>query len=416
MSTLIWLILNILSIVMLAFYSMMEMACVSFNKVRLQYYVSKGMKRAIWLNYLLQHPSRLFGTTLIGVNVAMFFGSEFSREFHSSLGINPDWSPISQVILVVIFGELAPMFAARRYAEHVSMIGIPLLYFSAKAMTPLLFIVDGIAKICQWMTGKKNAPHDYFLTQDELKKIIDEKNEQDISANESEEFNIVTSNIFSLGHKIASDVMDPIPKEKLLPGSITVGQFHRQYALKKFDYCFLYHKDHTNIIGLAFPRDLIRVPEGRKVRDFSQAPWFVTKNAKVTDILKQFRKNNQEVAVIVNESGHAVGVYDLKDVLDEIFGESQLSSNENSDDNITPLTFKIIDKSLPGEFTVSEFCDQFGYSLSDDESETLEDIIVRELGHQPDIEESVHIGPYDMTVKEVTLRGVKTVHIRSRRT
>ncbi len=118
-------ILNFLSIIMLAFYSMTEMACVSFNKVRLQYYVSKGMKRAIWLNALLQHPSRLFGTTLIGVNIAMFFGSEFSRQFYSSIGLNPDWSPLTQVILVVIFGELAPMFAARRYPEHVSILGIP---------------------------------------------------------------------------------------------------------------------------------------------------------------------------------------------------------------------------------------------------------------------------------------------------
>ena len=56
-----WLIFNLLSIIVLAFYSMLEMACVSFNKIRLQYYVSKGNKQAIWLNYLLQHPSRLFG-------------------------------------------------------------------------------------------------------------------------------------------------------------------------------------------------------------------------------------------------------------------------------------------------------------------------------------------------------------------
>lgn len=51
-----WLLLNLFSIIMLAFYSMLEMACVSFNRVRLQYYVSQGIKRAEWLNWLLQHP------------------------------------------------------------------------------------------------------------------------------------------------------------------------------------------------------------------------------------------------------------------------------------------------------------------------------------------------------------------------
>ena len=413
MEALFWLTLNILSILMLAFYSMTEMASVSFNKVRLQYYVSKGMKQAVWLNYLLQHPSRLFGTTLIGVNVAMFFGSEFARQFHSAIGLDPDWSPLSQVIFVVIFGELAPMFAARKFAEHVGLLGIPLLYFSAKLITPLLFIVDGIAKLCQWMTGQKDASYDYFLTQEELKKIIEEKNEQETYSMENDDFNAVTENIFSLGHKIIKDVMDPIPREKLLPGSVTVGQFHRQYALKKFEYCFLYHKDPHNIIGLSFPRNLIRVPDGKKARDFSQAPWFVTQNTKVTDVLRQFRKNNQEVAVIVDETGNAVGVYDLKDVLDEIFGETkQLDSSSTLNH---PLTFKMVDKTLPGDFTVGEFEELFGYKLSDDTEDSLSALIVKELGHQPDVEESVHIGPYDLTIKEIALRGIKTVHVKSRR-
>lgn len=409
MNTIFWLLLNILSIIILAFYSMMEMACVSFNKVRLQYYVSKGMKRAIWLNYLLQHPARLFGTTLIGVNVAMFFGSEFAREFHSSIGINPDWSPITQVILVVIFGELAPMFAARRYAEHVSIIGIPLLYFSAKAMTPLLIIVGGISKLCQWMTGQKGTVHEYFLTQDELKKIIEEKDETETGINEKDEFNIVTSNIFSLGHKVVKDVMDPIRKDWLLPAGIKVGQFHRQYALKKFNYCLLYHNDHKNIVGIAFPRELIRIHDGKRVRDYSQAPWFVTQNTKVTDILKLFRKNNQEVAIIVDEMGNAVGLYDLKDVLDEIFGEAQTGPF------MAPLTFKIVEKSLHADFTVGEFTEQFGYELGTDPAETIGELVARELGHQPDREEAIHIGPYDISVKEVTLRGIKTIQVKTRR-
>jgi CBS domain containing-hemolysin-like protein len=412
MNAVIWLLLNILSIIMLAFYSMMEMACVSFNKVRLQYYVSKGMRRALWLNYLLQHPSRLFGTTLIGVNVAMFFGSEFSREFHSSLGINPDWSPLSQVILVVIFGELSPMFAARRYAEHVTMIGIPVLYFSARLMTPLLIIVDTISKLCEWVVGKKGSSHEYYLTQDELKKIIEEKDEDEGYSSEAEEFNIITSNIFNLGQKIAKDVMDPIRKDWMLPGSITVGQFRKQYALKKFPYCYLYHKDPRNIVGLAFPRELIRVPDGKKVRDYSQAPWFVTEHTKVTDILKQFRKNNQEVSIIVNQKGHAVGVYDLKDVLDEIFGESKVL---NGEEDVTPLSFKMIDKTLPAEYTVGEFAEQFGYMLDDDPDETLGELVQKELGHLADEEESVYVGPYELTVKEVTLRGIKSVQVKSKR-
>lgn len=64
--------LTLLCLVVQGFFSMTEMACVSFNKVRLQYYVSKKKKSALWLNYLLNHPALLFGATLIGVNTALF--------------------------------------------------------------------------------------------------------------------------------------------------------------------------------------------------------------------------------------------------------------------------------------------------------------------------------------------------------
>ena len=113
-----WLLLNFLSIVVLAFFSMSEMACVSFNKIRLQYYFSKGNTRAIWLNHLLHNPSRLFGTTLIMVSLAMVIGSECAREFHSSIGLDPDLAPLTQVILVVIFGE-RPLFSRQDVTRNM---------------------------------------------------------------------------------------------------------------------------------------------------------------------------------------------------------------------------------------------------------------------------------------------------------
>ena len=126
-----FLMLLIVSLVIQGFYSMLEMACVSFNRVRLQYYVSQKNRRAMWLSYLLNNPTRLFGTTLIGVNTAMQFGSECARRFYASLHVSPDWAPLSQVIIVLIFAELAPMFAARRFAENVAMLGIPIIYITS---------------------------------------------------------------------------------------------------------------------------------------------------------------------------------------------------------------------------------------------------------------------------------------------
>src|SRR5271168_1923794 len=118
-SPLFWLSLTILCIAVQGVYSMLELASVSFNRVRLEYYVAKKIKRAMWLHYLLQKPSRLFGTVMLGVNVALQIGSQTSREFYSSVGLDPDLAPLTQVFLVVILAELTPLFAARRYPESV---------------------------------------------------------------------------------------------------------------------------------------------------------------------------------------------------------------------------------------------------------------------------------------------------------
>lgn len=306
----IWLFFNFLSIIFLAFFSMTEMACVSFNKVRLHYYVSKENKRAIWLNYLLHHPFRLFGTTLIGVNIAMFTGSECAREFHSAIGINPDYAPLSQVILVIIFGELAPMFAARHYAEHVAMLGAPILYVFAKIMTPVLGFLGMITKGVNFFIPSKKHKNTFFLSQDELKKILE---------TQDTDFNQITTNIFDLRNKEALQVATPIHSFPSISSNATIEEMKKVLANSSAPYIPVYFKDTRNIVGIAFPRDLIRIPETRRVRDYARAPWFVTEHTKISQILHQFRINNQIVAIVLDNRGKSVGLITIDDIIDEIF-------------------------------------------------------------------------------------------------
>ena len=73
-----YLTLLLIALVMQGFFTMLEMALVTFNKLRVQYFVQRGEKKAHWIYYLKNHPIKLFGTTLIGMHFAMQFGSELS--------------------------------------------------------------------------------------------------------------------------------------------------------------------------------------------------------------------------------------------------------------------------------------------------------------------------------------------------
>lgn len=407
---LVWLLCNIFSIAVLAFYSMLEMACVSFNKVRLQYYVSKGFKRAIWLNYLLQNPSRLFGTTLIGVNIALVIGSECSREFLSALNINPDLAPLYQVFLVVIFGELAPMFAARHYAEHVAMIGIPLIYTSAKLMAPFLWCLGVISKLCNWIVGGKEVEPNEYLNQEELQKIIEEQSDEPSPNSQSEEFNAITSNIFTLHGKNVKQVMEPLKHNSGLPSNATVSQFETFLKKHQISYVPIYHQDISNIVGIAYPRDLIRAVETRRVRDYARPPWFVTETINLMQILKQFRHNKEGVAVVINQQGNAIGLIHMDDVLEEIFGEFPYVHGQKI---LKQKKIILVDKSFSGELTVGQFKELYDVSLDDEVNKTLSDLMIEKLGHRPEKGESVYIGSFELSAKEMSLLDVKTISISS---
>ncbi len=404
-----WLFLNLFSLIILSFFSMLEMACVSFNKVRIQYYIDKGIKRAVWLNYLLQQPSRLFGTTLIAVNVALIVGSECARQFHSAIGLNPDLAPLSQIVIVLIFGELAPMFAARRHPEHVVMLGIPIVYFTAKIMTPILWGINGIAKVCNFFVGGKQLQSDIFLSQDELQKILEEQEEDVPQGDQREDFNTITTNIFSLRLKDAKQIMEPIHSVPTVPSNTTIVQIRN--ILKKTDIHFIpiYQGDPSNIVGIALVRNLIKANETHRVRDYAHPPWFITLNTHVSQILKQFRRNNQTVAIVLNAQGKSVGIITIDDLVEEILGKVRYNPRSAKPQNLI-----IIDRTFPGDMKVADFNAQYDVLLEKNSDQTLSELLTAKLGHHPTEGESVFLDPFELAVKETSLLGVKSVRITTR--
>lgn len=403
-----WFCLNLLTIVLLAFYSMEEMALVSFNKIRLHYYVSKGMKRAIWLNYLLQQPIRLFGTTLLSVNIAMFIGSEFSRQTFIALGWNPDLALPLQVAIVVVFGELAPMFAARHYAENVALLGAPILYATAKVMAPILWAIGSLSKLLDYFTGHKPSQEHFALNQEDLQKILSMQDEEyDI---EGDDFNAITRNLFSLRAKDAKQIMQLITNVPVISVHGNVEQLKQLFRRPNVRCIPVYRQSSAHIVGIIFPRDILRIPDNKRVREYASAPWFITQSTSVIQVLKEFRRNNKAAAIVLDTNGLAIGIITLEDLLEEIFGEM---GEEQSGVSKPHPTF-IIDRIFPGEMTVGEFNAQFDVILDEEVDITLSQLMTRTLGHSPELGETAYIAPFELTANEISLTEATQISVTTR--
>lgn len=382
---------------------MLEMAAVSFNRVRLEYYANKKIKRAIWLQHLLQKPSRLFGTVMLGVNIALQLGSQSAREFYQALGLNPDIAAISQIFFVVIVAELAPLFAAYRYAEHVIMLGVPIVYATSIIFTPIIEIIGFVNRGLVRLFGSQEDNYDPFLSREELQKILESHEEE---SQEGNEFNLVVSNIFSLKNKRAGQVMTPLGELPMIPSNATVAHMRQKISLSSAPFVLVNQKTSSNIVAIAVPRDLVRLGDNKIVRDFSRPPWFITTDTPLIHILKQFRRNNQSVAVVLDANGFAKGVLTLESIFEEIFGEFPA---------LKPFKARttLIERTFPGNTKVSDINVMFDITIPAQEGETLAQLMITNLERVPEEGESIIIGQFELVAEETTLLGIKSIIVKT---
>lgn len=403
-----WLFLNLFSLMTNAFYSMLEMACISFDKVRLQYYVSKGNQRVIWLSKLLNQPARLFGTTLIGVNLSLVVGSECARQFFSSLGYSPDWAALPQIILVIVIGELAPMFAARRHPEHVVMLGIPLIWFSANLLSPFLWIIGKISTFITKLLGGKKTDKEPFLGRDELQKLLEIHDDHYPQPSESEEFTHIITNIFSIAETGLDKVMRPLETIQMVESKCLTKELRKLCERSRQPFFPIYKMPNHEIIGVVYPRDLIRVPDNRRVRDYARQPWLIDQKMKLVDVLKEFRTNNESLALVLNNAGDQIGYITLDHILRFIFGSIEASPGDEG------RRMVLIDRTLSADMTVEEVENEFDIELDAPKEMTLAEVALEELGDHPEVGESFPIGSYEITIEEISLLDIQKVKLKSK--
>lgn len=409
---LLWLALTLFCIVAEGFYSSMEMAMVSFNKVKLHYYVGKKNKRALWLNWLLHHPSRLFGTTLFGVNIAMQFGSEASRRLYASMNLDADLAPITQVFLVLIFAELAPIFGARRYSERVAMMGMPLIFLSSKVLKPMITLVKWLLTGLDHLLGATEVQNPLLVSREELQSVIESFDEE--TPAETEEFNVLARNIFKLKNKNIESIMIPLDQVRMFSSKTVVSTLREKIRGDSAFFFPIYQTSPERIVAIVSPRDLIRAGDNQRIRDFSRPAWFITIQNDILEILNQFRQNNQSVAVALDVKGKAKGIVTLDAVLEVVFGKIPTGEQPLSSLEREVAKVMVIDRAFPGTLTVQQLNELLDIKLSCPLDQTLAEVMTDHLGGHLEVGDSIFIDPFELSVDEISLLEIKSVRVKTR--
>lgn len=380
---------------------MQEMACISFNRLRLEFAVREGRRREKWIKSMIDNPTALFGTTLIGVNVALVISSESMRQLFCALDLNPNLSPLIQAPYVLIIGELIPMFAARLFPEHMARLGIPLLWISSKLLSPIAIVFDFFFTLLRRIFFSKSLltspPH---LQRDELKDLINVQTRGYVEEGTGPLESVVNW-MFTLREKAISQMMVSMTQIPSLSSSSLCGPSRDVVRKSGADFALIKNRQ-GKIIGYIRAFDLVAAPDSASVGSVSRTATFVGETTTTIDVLFRLKKERSSLAFVVGTDGDITGCVTLDDILEELTRGTHRKK-----------ALLHVERKISADLPVHEFIRRYHLILPSTKAKTFGTLVEEVLGHKPSANESVRFGPLEITVKEVGILGAKTILVKT---
>ena len=425
-------IVNLLVIVLLlfanGFFVASEFALVSVRQTRMQQLANEGNKTAQIATKALKTLDRYIAATQLGITIASI-GLGWVGEATLAKLIHPlfDFLPyVSNTIathsiatliafvlvtfLHVVIGELMPKSIALQFPEKTTLIIARPLVGVANILSPFIYILNGFGN---WMLKLMNIPsaqaHHSVHSEEELDMIIDESYKCGV-LNETESF--LLKNSLKFTDLTAKQVM--VPRCNIVALSVDINQEEYAKIVLENQYTRypVYSEKFDNIIGILHVKDLYSCKlknEEIQIKDILRPPLFVTETATTDSLLKDYKKNKTEIAVVIDEFGGVSGIVTLEDVLEEIFGEVQ----DEFDDEETNIKQVAENKYIAnGLYRIEDFFEYFNLKQpSEFDVETIGGYIQKLLCRLAKINDEVQIENLKLRVVELKDRRIKKIFI-----
>src|SRR5947208_7721552 len=195
------------------------------------------------------------------------------------------------------------------------------------------------------------------------------------------------------------------PPARILPAVVESG--HSRFPVMD--------EDRDDIVGILLAKDLLRLTtasarERFDIREYMRPAVFVPESKRLNVLLKEFRRNRNHMAIVVDEYGGVSGLCTIEDVIEQIVGEIDDEFDVEDDQNIR--------RDAEAQFTVrgvtriAEFNEYFGARLSEAEGvDTVAGLLMKELGRLPRRGESASIGGFEFRVLRTDRRRIDALRV-----
>ena len=398
-----------------AFFAAAEIAYVSINKTKVNQLAVEGNKKAVRVLKLLKDADDFLATIQVAITLAGFLSSaqaatSFALVFAEYLPNFPGAETLAKLIVTLILsyftlvlGELFPKQIALQMPETIAMGTSNVIAIAQKLFRPFIWLLSVSTDLLQKITPIDFTEKEEKFTREEMRAILEQSRESD--SFDTDELDMMEG-VLSLDTKIAREVMVPRTDTIMINIDDPYEENLNIIIDSPYSRIPIYKDEKDNVIGIVHMKTLLKEAsargfEGIDLQEISHRPMLVPSTIYTDDLLIEFQREQQHMAILIDEYGGVEGIVTMEDLLEEIVGEI-----DDESDVTTMGDIRIIDDFnyyLSGSLLIEDFNDYFDEDIEADEVDTIAGFIIHEIGYVPDTEErvSLRINSYVLTTSEI---------------
>ncbi len=416
----------VLSLLFSAFFSGMEIAFISANKIHIEIEKKQEGFLAKILTLLTKKPSKFIATMLIGNNIALviygIFMGDFLTDWILSLSTSGDipfleylnefslvTKTIISTIIILLTAEFLPKVLFQIYSNTLlKVLAVPAYIFY------VLFslISDFVIKISDFILKA------FFKTQgDEVQlafsklELGDYITEQMEAVEEEDEVDSeiqIFQNALEFSAVKAREVMVPRTEITAVELHETPKNLTKLFTDTGYSKILIFKDTVDNIIGYVHSYEMFKKP--KTVKSILRPVEFVPETMLIQDILNVLTKKRKSIAVVLDEYGGTSGIMTVEDIVEELFGEieDEHDSTDLLEEQLSENTF-----TFSARLEVDYLNENYRLELPEgDEYETLGGLIVNETGEIPEQDTEISLENFLFTILEVSNTKIDLVKVQ----
>ncbi len=368
------------------FFSSAETALTTVNRVRMRALEEEGNKRAAKVNKILDNYGKMLSTILIGNNIVNLSASALATTLAMRIHLTVGIATGILTVVILLYGEIIPKTWAMYCSEKLSLLYSSIIYVLMWLLTPLIFIIDKLAKLFLKLLGIDSNKKTNTMTETELKTYVDVSHEDGVIESEERE---MIYNVFDFSDALAKDIM--IPRINMVTVNVNASYEKVMNIFRDSMYTRLpvYEDDKDNIIGLINIKDFILTQDAEhfSVRDILRDGHYTYEYKKIADLMYEIREKTTSVTFVLNEYGATVGMITLEDLLEEIVGEIRDEYDADEAEYIKEVGERtyLVEASMK----LDDINDALDTDLDSEDYDSIGGIIIENLDRLPEDNEEV---------------------------